>query len=351
MKNNLISLSRNKANNNLNLFLLSTEKEDKKQIFKTIQNESKTIPTLINKYFSGLKNKTIKENPTVKNYDKCLKTIYNKDFPTKLISINCSDSKIISPISNSIRYNHSIQRFKHNKYSFKKYKGSMSYSEYNPIKLKKPKLLKSLNKEIIDKILNLKDYSTLTTTSSKKVNKKILKYNKYEYGKNIVDENIQLNNFFNTKYDNLSDFKKIYQQLKFNDTNNTSRIIFKKMTKLNIKFPLEFPNILSFEKSELRDKVNIDYYNDEIIKNKIRKALIYEINSFDYDNGNYLEYKKSIPNFINFIYDINILPHLKNKFLYNKPIKQTQINDIIFNRNAISRQVAESLNRYIIFGN
>ena len=52
--------------------------------------------------------------------------------------------------------------------------------------------------------------------------------------------------------------------------------------------------------------------------------------------------------FLNFIYDINILPHLKNKFLYNKPIKQTQINDIIFNRNAISRQVAESLNRYII---
>ena len=355
MKRNLISLSRNKTNKNLNLFLLSSEKEEKKQIFKTIQNESRTIPTLINKYYNGLKNKTFKENFTVNNYDKCLKNKNNKDFPTKLIFKNFPDSKIISPISNSIRYNYSIQRFKHNKYSFKKYKGSMSYSEYNPIKLKKPKLLKSLNKKLIDKILRLKDssikWNTLITTS-KEVNKDILKFNNYVYNKNITNDNIQINNFFNTKLDNLYNLKEIYQQLKLKDTNSDSNKnllkSFKKMKKLNIKFPLEFPNNLYFEKSELRDKVNIDYYNNEEIKKKIRKALYYEINSFDYDNGIYLEYKKSIPNFINFIYDINILPHLKNKFLYNKPIKQTQINEIIFNRNAISRKVAESLNRYII---
>ena len=269
--------------------------------------------------------KQLKKILQSKKYDNCLKTKYNKDFPTKLISINCSDSKVISPISNSIRYNHTIQRFKHNKYSFKKYKGSMSYSEYNPIKLKKPKLLKSLNKEIIDKILKSKDSSTLIT-ETKKVNKNILKYNnKYEYNKNITNENIQINNFFNIKFDNLTNFKKMYRQLNFNDTSSTSRNIFIKMKILNVKFPLEFPNILSFEKSELRDKVNINYFNDEIIKKKIRKALYYEINSYDYDNGNYWEYKKSIPNFINFIYDLNILPHLKNKFLYSSPRLSRQI--------------------------
>ena len=77
--------------------------------------------------------------------------------------------------------------------------------------------------------------------------------------------------------------------------------------------------------------------------------LYYEINSFDYDNGLYWEYKKSMPNYINFIYDINLLPHLKNKFLYSKPLsKQTQINDIIFNRNVIRKEVAQALNRYVI---
>ena len=49
---------------------------------------------------------------------------------------------------------------------------------------------------------------------------------------------------------------------------------------------------------------------------------------------------------------MNILPHLKNKFLVNKSInklsKQTQIYEIIFNRNEISRECAEALNRYII---
>ena len=56
-------------------------------------------------------------------------------------------------------------------------------------------------------------------------------------------------------------------------------------------FPFEFLNNSSFEKSEIRDKINIDYYNDEKIKKKIKKTLYYDINSFDYDNGNYSEYK------------------------------------------------------------
>ena len=355
MKKSLISLSRNRTNKNLNYFLSSSKKEENKTIFKTTQNEQKTIPSIVTNYNRGLNKKEINVIFSVKNYDKYIKTKYNNDFSTKFLLIDDSDSKMTSPISNTIRYNHSIQRFKHNNYTIKKYKGSTSYSGYNLIKLNKPYLLKLLNKEIIDKTFKSKDFSTdknsLNTnktfkhsTASKTINNYFLKKNNISEYKNN-NENIQINKVLSQNEDKIYNLKELnkFKQL-FNPKNiatprNLCRT-FKKLAKLNIKFPLEL---------ELKDKVNSDYYKDDKIKKKIRKMLYYEINSFDYDNGLYWEYKKSIPNYINFIYDINLLPHLKNKFLYSKPLsKQTQINDIIFNRNVIRKEVAQALNRYVI---
>ena len=369
MKKSKISLSRNRANKNLNYFLSSSGKEENKTIFKTTQEEQRTIPSIANSYKRGLKKKDINIIFSVKNYDKYIKTKYNSDFSTKFLLVDDSDSKMTSPISNTIRYNHSIQRFKHNNYTIKKYKGSMSYSGYNLIKLNKPYLLKLLNKEAINRTLNPKiisgnintlniDNNNISSTYSKAINNFKLKKNKiYDYNNSKNNENIKLNRILMQKVDTIYNLKELHEFQKLYNNNNkikseTQRNLaktFKKLSNFNINFPLDFDRSKAYDNLELRDKVNLDYYNDEEIKKKLRKTLYFEINSFDFDNGIYWEYKKSIPNYINFIYDINILPHLKNKFLYNKPItKQTQINEIIFNKNAISKDVAKAINRYII---
>ena len=112
---------------------------------------------------------------------------------------------------------------------------------------------------------------------------------------------------------------------------------------------MEYPNSLSFDKMELRDKIKTDCFNDDKLNRKIRKTLYFDLNSFEHDNGNYSEYRNSKQHYINYIYDINIIPHIKNKFFYNKPIsKQMAINDLIFNRNALRKEDAYGLNRYII---
>ena len=112
---------------------------------------------------------------------------------------------------------------------------------------------------------------------------------------------------------------------------------------------MEFPNSIYLDKQELRDIVNFDYYKDENMRKIIRKSLYYDINSFDVDNGLYSEFHKSIPNFINYIYDINILPHIKNKLLYRRIIKGNQsLNEIDIDRNIISKEVSKAINRHII---
>ena len=369
MKKSKISLSRNRTNKNLNYFLSSSGKEENKTVFKTTQEEQRTIPSIANSYSRGLKKKDINIIFSVKNYDKYIKTKYNIDFSTKFLLVDDSDSKMTSPISNTIRYNHSIQRFKHNNYTIKKYKGSTSYSGYNLIKLNKPYLLRLLNKEAINITSKTKNISTninslninkndIPSTSSKTISIFKLKKNKiYDYNNTKNNENIKLNKILTQKVDTIYNLKELHEFQKSFINNNkikseTHRNLaktFKKLPKFNINFPLDFERNKTYDNLELRDKVNLDYYNDEEIKKKLRKTLYFEINSFDFDNGIYWEYKKSIPNYINFIYDINILPHLKNKFLYNKPIsKQMQINEIIFNKNAISKDVAKAINRYII---
>ena len=219
MKKSLISLSRNRTNKNLNYFLSSSKKEENKTIFKTTQNEQKTIPSIVTNYNRGLNKKEINVIFSVKNYDKYIKTKYNNDFSTKFLLIDDSDSKMTSPISNTIRYNHSIQRFKHNNYTIKKYKGSTSYSGYNLIKLNKPYLLKLLNKEIIDKTFKSKDFSTdkntLNTnktfkhsTASKTINNYFLKKNNISEYKNN-NENIQINKVLSQNEDKIYNLKEL----------------------------------------------------------------------------------------------------------------------------------------------
>jgi len=153
MENSKISLSRNKNKDYLKKFFSSS----KKSIFKTTQEESKTISKVINTYNRGLKPNNTNLIFSVKNYDKCINLKYSNDYLSKLITIDDSGLKLTSPVSNTIRYNYSIRRFRHNNFYFNKYKNNTSYSGYELEKLNKPHLLKILNKDL--KLESLKDKS------------------------------------------------------------------------------------------------------------------------------------------------------------------------------------------------
>ena len=350
MKRNLISLSRN-TDLNLKFLLSSKEQEEKNSLFKTVQNENQIIPKKINQYYLELKKK---ETNLFKKSDKCIKTNYNTNFTNILISDDI-ESKIVSPISNTIRYNYSKQGFKYNNYGLKKYKSNTSYSGSELVKLNKPYLLGILNKDLISKDSKTSNNKSLHLKQREKIiNNYIIKRNK-TFGNNNkkIKINIKSKKHFFSKPKNEYKIKEKNKHQKHNKiiikaTNffNT----FKKIPKLRIKFPLEFPNFLYFDKEEINDTVDFDYYgNDENLKKRIRKSILHEINMLDEDNGIYSEYYNSIPNYINYIYDINVIPHIKNKFCYNKSLREGEpIDKIKFNRNAITKEVAKSLNKYII---
>ena len=114
MENSKISLSRNRNKDYLKKFFSSS----KKSIFKTTQEESKTIQKVINTYNRSLKTNKTNLIFSVKNYDKYINLKYSNDYLPKLITIDDSGLKLTSPVSNTIRYNYSIRRFRHNNFFF-----------------------------------------------------------------------------------------------------------------------------------------------------------------------------------------------------------------------------------------
>ena len=241
-----ISLSRNIDNKSLNAFLSSYRKDEKKTAFKTTQNDSKSIPTFMNKYLRDFSKKEINLIFSVKNYDKCIKKKYSTNY-SRFVLIDDSDSKLTSPISNTIRYNHSIQRFKHNNFTIRKYRESTSYSGYghNIVKLNKPYLLKLLDKQIIDKALKLKDSSmqsmnpTTYTSTIENLNRyyylqqtqNLSKFNNYTFCHN---ENDKSNNY-KKSLSKLSKIDKAYNLKELYKNNNSEYIklmkSFKKLAK------------------------------------------------------------------------------------------------------------------------
>ena len=63
---------------------------------------------------------------------------------------------------------------------------------------------------------------------------------------------------------------------------------------------MQFPDSINVDKQELRDTISNEHFKDEKLKKKLRKALYFELNSFEDDNGNYNKYKKSLENYINY---------------------------------------------------
>ena len=345
-------LTRNKHYTNLNILFSSQNKSEKKLIFKTAQE--------------GLSshNNLLTENNEEENFNTFYNHIKNKNIDaadnlTQMILSNTNfkkeDYTNIKTITSRNNCNHSISKILDKKINIKEFSPCSKIFLRSVIKINKPKLLKILNRNLINfknsetEKKNLKhrlsfipasrertldefiyDKSTSTRINNdKKINKNFFK---------DINERYLINNYSSKNNEEL------------NNKNEKDFIkTLKKFPKINLSFPFQLMNSINIDKKESKDTVNTEAFNDEKLKRKLRKALYFEINSFEYDNGKYIEYKNSLQNYINFIYDINIVPHIKNRFLYKKPIYEPRkINEILFSKNAICKEDAKALNRYII---
>ena len=340
-------LTRNKHYIDLNIFIRKKDNSEKKVMFKTIQDDTNYHIIKENnnkKYFNSFLHHIKTKNSTKYNHSLNLLLLNNDSLKT--------DTNIIT---NTSRHNHSLRNLLGDEFKKKKYDTSSKIFLNNIIKINKPELLKLLNRDLIN------DKENELHKKNLKMRLSFLPFNEQ---KNIEDYIYEKSTSSRLKND-----KKITKNF-FRDINNRYFIknspetddeekakknpkefikTLKKFPKINISFPLQFPDSVKVDKQELRDKINSDNFKDEKLKKKLRKALYFELNSFEDDNGNYNKYRKSLQNYINYIYDINLVPHIKNKFLYNKAIYESRrMNQILFSKNIINKEDAKSINRYLI---
>ncbi len=342
-------LTRNKNYNDLNLFIQNRDKSEKKIIFKTVQDKDNNIFSENNKenYFNSIfyHLKTKKTN-NADNFTQMI--LSNNDFRK-------NESTNFKTNSSRCYHNHSLRNLLNNKYHIKVFSPFSRIFVRSMVKINKPNLLKLLNRDLIN--------SKKSETSKRNIKSRLsfIPTNKERALDEFIFDKSTTSRISNDKKINKNFFKDINNKYKIKhnftndeeETNNKNQKDFikslKKFPKINISFPLQSMNSIEFDKQETLDKINTECFRDEKLKRKLRKALHFEINSFEYDNGKYIEYQNSLENYINYIYDINIIPHIKNKFLYNKPIyDQRKINQMLISKNAINKEDAKSLNRHII---
>ena len=241
------------------------------------------------------------------------------------------------------RYNDSLYNTTYNRLKTIKFSRKSKIFLNDIIKINKPNLLSLLNRDILkkDSQINKEGFQaqyTAMSTDKNKINDDYI-FEKSTSSRINLDnqknknKNIRYNTINNSEIDNLNAFRKT----------------FLKFPKIKLSFPLQMSNYETSDKKEMKDKINQNYFADEKLKKKLKKALYFDLNSSDDDFGKYSEYKKSKENYINYIYDINIVPHIKNRFLYSKPIYESRkINTILFSKNLINKEDAKSLNRFLI---
>ena len=332
-------LTRNNNNNDLNLFLSTSDKSLKKITFNIDKErpDKQINPKTKNKKQNYL-------NIFLKNLNN--KKKYNSNDPTKIIILNGEDykSKNKSNVNLNIqRYNDSLYKTTYNRLKTIQFSRKSKIFLNDIIKINKPTLLSLLNRDILkkDSQINKEGFQaqyTAMSTDKNKINDDYI-FEKSTSSRINLDnqknknKNIRYNTINNSEIDNLNAFRKT----------------FLKFPKIKLSFPLQMSNYETSDKKEMKDKINQNYFADEKLKKKLKKALYFDLNSSDDDFGKYSEYKKSKENYINYIYDINIVPHIKNRFLYSKPIYESRkINTILFSKNLINKEDAKSLNRFLI---
>ena len=342
-------LSRNRISN---IFLSPFSKNTIKSyttIYKSEEyNGLKRIPNLMKTYNKKFKKQKVNVLFSSKNYDKYIKEKYNNELSSRFFLNKDTESKISIPPPTTLRFNNSILKLNIGFSTHRKNKTNPPFSEYDVVNsIPKPSLLKQKTNEYIKNLLkNSKFYSA---------RKKSLNINKNRFEKNNIFSNIfETKTKFTYKLfkkiddDNDIIMKHLKQSniLKNNEDFNVYKILPKSIKIEDLELFLsdikEPEDII-----ELQDVVKIDKFNDDFMKHKIRKTLAYEINKFDLDKS-YLEYYKSIPNYINFVQDICMLPHIQNHFIFKKfkaLDELTELIKLLLDKNCFHKDVVSALNK------
>ena len=126
----------------------------------------------------------------------------------------------------------------------------------------------------------------------------------------------------------------------------------KENKKTFIKLPpikLQMFSDLIKKDSELYDEVDMKILENEKLIKKIRLSLLQDINPDEKNNKLYLNYLKSITNYINYFQDIYMTPHIRNNFSFCHSVNNLDyLNEKICNRNFLHKKIVLSMNRIII---
>ena len=314
-------------------------------------NKLNCAPNLMKTYSKKLRKEKVNVLFSFKNYDKLLKNKYINEQNTRYFLNKDTESKISIPTSTTLRPNRSVTRPKIEFSNHKKNNTNPLFSEYAIVDWRsKLNLTKHKSSKYVKNILkNTKFYST---------RKKSVIIDKNKFEKNKI-----ISSIFEQKT------KHFYKLKKKIDDNND--IIIHHLKQSNILKNNEdfnvykiIPRTLKIEDFELflkdlkkpediiesQDIVTFDKCNDDILKHKIRKTLAYEINEFNVDRK-YVDYYKSIPNYINFVQDIFIIPHIQNHFVFKKfkaLDELTELLKLLTDKNFFNRDVTSALNKTLI---
>ena len=319
---------------------------DKNSNYKTLPNLKKNSKIYKIKY----------EESKINNYN--LTTQYTERINPELIKSNNSHKtckRILSyreKISNKNHYDNNIlkkdlQKFTNNSLTFRTFrKSNKDYQTY------------TVNAAIKSVLLHINQERE--NENNKKINE--LKSIRSMLFKNNDLSNINVNNF--VKKNNINSFYlnninkiKITSKKPFSRNIFRNRTFRKKISKLFIQSTsptshrIHVQNYINKNKKdfELRDEVDINRFEDDKLKKKIRNALLNDINPDDINYQLYFDYLKPITNRINFHEDIYLVPHIENNLVLVKPHDNFEILDDIFqNRNLLHKQVSFSLNKMFI---
>jgi hypothetical protein len=213
-----------------------------------------------------------------------------------------------------------LKRFTNNSMTFRIFNElNKPYHPYSVNTIKNSILFQNKKrKEIKDKMLHINSLKTLLYN-----NKGI------SYMKNKSEKFYKKN--YNNEYFSKKKLSKIFEEINKNELNNI----------------LKYNN--AKKDLELRDEIDVTFFEDDKLKKIIKKSLLNDINQDEINNKLYFDFLKPIVHQINYYNDIYRVPHISNNLALGKPIKNLDIfQNLIKNRNILHEKVSLAMNKMFI---
>ena len=257
------------------------------------------------------------------NYNYTIARRNNESNMPKRIFAYTRNNKVYKYNYNSPELKNDLKRYTNNSLTFR------LFNELNKPYL--PYAVDAIKKSVLFKVKNNKE--------KKDRNNKIL----------------HINSLKSLLYNNKGFSSTINKSQKLYLKNNDEYFSKKKITKIFEEIqPNELQRILNYnniEKDlELRDMIDVNFFEDDKLKKKIKKSLLNDINQGETNYKLFYNYLKPINHRINYHEDIYRIPHIRNKLGF-KPFKNIEIYQKFLDnrsRNLLHEKVALSMNKMFI---